>query len=1200
MFHHVDIPRHILTFLENASKSKQYDVWTEQFVQFDGDLLADYSACVQSEFDVQRLVLSPLSFLNKESKRSNNAYDVALVGSFFKSNDAVQNAVLDANASWMLTTAQSRLIRSWRRFMDVCVLRSHRSSGVVDGAGNKNDNLAVNTQGDNDENVVPPIFPTTPKDPKHDGGISPSPLLMGRKRSSSGGDYDNNNNSNNSAIPITPKVLRQPPKGSSFVGDNRSYSMIRHFVQALVSHGHNIHEVSTHGSYASAKVAVELSEALVSMLHHQLKDVVIKALDPTSAVTEPRKETRLGAAECTELLVVLQSTCLRLFTATRPVDPGVGLVAGGTTVLDDDQQQQSERNVGADAARRKEYMLGCRLRLHLFTAALLLLQAREDAEETFQISSPKDANMHLRSAVSAVPTSPDHYRTWNEARLGFADLACDTLQLLNYTPEGWAAAASYGYPYTFNVSQGKQVSGRRSASLLPLHLLRMSWKLLKSLLPGISGSGNGGYAYSADLSGAFLRGNLQAAMWKHMEAASHVAAAILNADDGISSGSDTPIATKERDASSMKHQRTPRKCALEVITGTMEFISSAALSPDLTAFLTRDGYMFRLLANNKLLREAGLKWEQLSEDELSRSMRGYAHCTQTQEASTSVGTVASAVTLSSSRIALGKGIPRSSAQLMDDPVHKIWILALRSVSNFLRTSKSFTPSSMVNPCLNDAIGFLRAFELVIVSAILIPRKMKSLKVTKNAAPFQFTVNGLSETAECLSLLKELCSRPNLRHFTSTAPELSSRLLNTALSSMRSLSAFLHSTTIARELFTGVSKLQAAESSNHAGGVYDGPSIQEILMIPNFQSGPSAKHEAIKHAQFANTATLPMSEVEHALFKSVSGAKINVGSNVNVSRGIEQPKSPTDISQSIEIFLNSVDNDLVKKMEHFAAQGVLHALTIIARAHPASSSWIFFDAEEAAGMNIASLVREGAVIAVRTSPGHIIENSFECAKVLSCKNGGACTELSVQYMHSGSMDSINASRIAGIQDSDARSNIFKFTPAPKSASDAVNADANLGHLIVLLRWCKRSGQHSNTAVSRALVNCLTERSANLLALELSLHKEARTASTSAEDATLLNCQLFELFDESTDADLSRITDSTPLKTIMSADGWLNIVAQIQYLLDKARADRVVTQEKQMRSPRASWSRRRRTNINRDLKSPTFTGLHIQTPIFSPKD
>lgn len=900
--------------------------------------------------------------------------------------------------------------------------------------------------------------------------------------------------------------------------------------------------------------------------------------------------------------MVLQGTCLRLFTATRPVDPGNADAVGNGDA--------AERTV----ARRKAYMVGCRLRLHLFTAALLLLQAREDsvradAEEPFQISSPKNANMHLRSAVAPVlpgGAAPDRIRTWNEARLGFADLACDALQLLQYCPEGWAAPASAAaYPYTFNVSQGKKVSGRRSASLLPLDLLRMSWKLLKALLPQqqhqLSTGGGGGvhvyaYAYSADLSSSFQRGGLQASLWKHMEAASHVAAADGAATDaGVTFAADQNENSGASASTTMmmkSNHRTPRTCALEAIHGAMEFISCAAPSPELTAFLTRDGYMFRLLANNKLLREAGLKWERLSEDAHTRTMRGY-HCPCTSLVAHRSMAVSGGTSFSSGTSG------RAKANLpVDDPVHKIWILALRSVTNFLRTSKSFTPPSMTNPCLADAINFLRAFEFTIVSAIQIPRNAKSSSVSKSAAPFQFTVNGLSETAECLSLLKELCSAPNFRHFTSTAQDLSSRLLNTALSSMRSLSAFLNSTTIARELFTGVSKLQAAESNSSATGVYDGPSIQDILMIPNFQSGPSAKHEAIKHAQFANTATLPISEVEHALFKSVKGTRHNAGSRTNVAPCSEGPKSPTDISQSIEIFLNSVDNDLVKNMEHLAAQGVLHALTIIARAHPASSSWVFFDAEEAARMNVASFLKEGTIIAVQAPAGHIIKNSFECAKVLSWKNLGTQTELSVQYIESGSVDGIGVSRIAGIQDSAARSNIFNFAPAPKSALDAANADANLGHLIVLLRWCKQRGHTPNTPVSRALVKCLAERSAYLLALELSLHKEAGTVPTSVEEATSLHSQLFELFDEGTDVDLSRITGTIPLKKIMSSDGWVKIVTQIQYLLDKAKSDRVVTQEKQTKSPRVVWSRRRRTTINRDIKSPA--GLHMQTPIFSPKD
>ena len=258
-------------------------------------LLLDYHESVRGVFEQSSIVLPPSIFVSHIFSLRDQAYDIEMSSLFFPGTSIV-NSLIDANASWALAYEQSKAIRSWKRFMDVVVLRSHRSFKVSQ----------------NTEESSSSEFPSTPKNSDRDN-ISPTPLVLGRKPFEDKINY---------IVPSTPKVLEKQPQGSSFVGDNRSYSMIRHFLQALVSHGHNIHEVMSLGGNASCllsvKVATEIAETLVSMLHHQLVDVVVKSLDPSSAVTEPRKETRLGRAECSELLYILQTASTRLLLTTRP------------------------------------------------------------------------------------------------------------------------------------------------------------------------------------------------------------------------------------------------------------------------------------------------------------------------------------------------------------------------------------------------------------------------------------------------------------------------------------------------------------------------------------------------------------------------------------------------------------------------------------------------------------------------------------------------------------------------------------------------------------------------------------------------------------------------------------------------------------------------------------------------------------------
>ena len=729
-----------------------------------------------------------------------------------------------------------------------------------------------------------------------------------------------------------------------------------------------------------------------------------------------------------------------------------------------------------------------------------------------------------------------------DTKLGLADLVCATLLTLLYLPEGWAEVPSGRFPYSFDVVSSSSIP--RSTHVIPLELVRICLKLLKTLLP----RSNSGYLYSADLVSTFERGHLHSSLSSHINAASKVAADCMTRSNEISSKMQTN--------------------ALGIIRAAMEFISSSADYPELVSYLTQGGFVFRLFASNKLLQESCRRWEGLP-DNLSH-MRGYtARRNETQPF----------------KVSLDDPL---RGTFYEDSSHSIWLLTLQSVSSILRTSlsSSKTFNGNVNPFLNDILSFLRTYEATILSGLVIH---------KRGVSFRVTLNGLNETQHCLMLLKEMCSKSAIRYFMSSAPELLKRLLNGAVKAMRNLCAFLQSTCVARDLFSAVLKVQALENNT---AIVDSPTMQEIMILSTFNSGSSAKHDILKHAQYAKSCCLNMTIDDTELLKATGG-------KVLAENGEKMARSPSDLTHNTNIFRKSVDNDFVRKLECIAAQCILHVLTVITRAHPAISSWIYFQNGEMLSTDISSFLKRGTNVFILSTRGDILH-----AKVLS-----HCDPYTtVQYngdVSGKKVDRVLVNQIVGIQDAATRLSALKFDVAMSSSTEAATSKESLGHLILQLRWCKQfwllePSQH-------ALVQCLAERSASLLAFELVLHQESvedgiESDFSSSDKKALLNQQLLELFDDTVDTNTSRVTDSSPLKKIISAEVWLIVTNKLQRFLQEGRAERDSMQDKNFRSPRNTWSRKRRTtNISRVMQTPTQPESKtrsgqagLQTPFFTPKN
>ena len=726
-----------------------------------------------------------------------------------------------------------------------------------------------------------------------------------------------------------------------------------------------------------------------------------------------------------------------------------------------------------------------------------------------------------------------------ETRLGLADLVCETLLILSYVPDGWTEVPSGNFPYSFEAIASSTI--HQSGQMFPLELLRVCLKLLKKLLP----NSTSGYIYSSDLVSAFERGHLRSSLLNHLNNASKVAA------ECNSSPSRGLVKTYTKQANSRS-----------IVRAVMEFVSLGAEYPEFLPFLAESGFIFRIISSNKLLQEGCLQWDNIPKN-LSH-IRGY---TEKKNEAKHV----------QSRQAISRG------EYVEDDTHGIWLLTLKSVSSILRTLHSRSEHGNVSTCLDDVVSFLHTFERTLLCGISIPKQSE-----KGGVKFRLTVQGLNETKHCLTLLKEICSKSTIRYFMSSMPELLNRLLDSGVKAMKNLSAFLQSTSVARDLFAAVLKIQALENNIATN---NSPSMQEIMALSTFNSGSSAKHDVLKHAQFAKSCCVCMTSEDSNLLNSSNGEILS-------EMGEKKTRSPSDLAQNSGIFRKSVDNDFVRKIEYTAANCILDVITMITRVHPALSSWVYFHSGEMTRANITSFIKRGTHVAISSSEGLVMR-----AKVLNHCDPYVTIQYNDDHLEN-KVERVVVSQIVGIQDAATRSSVLRFDVAMDSAVEAAISEESIGHLILQLRWCKQywplePSQH-------CLVQCLAERSASLLAFELTLFNESLQKGIenimTTDKKAQLNQQLLELFDDNVDYSTSRVTDSCPLKNIIDSNIWRMITDKLKGFLQEGRSERGAMQDKNFRSPRNTWSRKRRTtSVNRGIQTPTqpeFSSTNTQSGLQSP--
>jgi hypothetical protein len=561
--------------------------------------------------------------------------------------------------------------------------------------------------------------------------------------------------------------------------------------------------------------------------------------------------------------------------------------------------------------------------------------------------------------------------------------------------------------------------------------------------------------------------------------------------------------------------------ALDMITIILNLSASLAESGSVEmSHLLLENHFINFLTTTPILLNASKKWTSLPQ--AKSNLRGYVEKRQL------------------SQIPVG-GSHQQYGNRSTDPLHDIWRSAVRTVASLACSTNIFASKGFITPHLREGhtvalIDFVRTFELNIDILLenfkQVPPQNDSLG--NSASEFGYNLAFLNEACDVLSLVSELCSEGHKKVFEAKAPKLFSKFLSHSMYVIISLSSFLGAVGTSRELFSLLSNLNQIIDNDADDAI--------IAMHQRFASHPllaegvsNGKHEAIRHALYANSYCVCVTEEEYTL--SQSEAQLN---SSPASSNLEQ----------------KVQNDFVLHMETIAGQCISNVLSILTKIHPASSSFMPFSEAEAEKLRLSSIPRKGTIVAIR--PKSYCANNILAQLNTTTKSFARVIDfdeikktLDVIYMgETGNVieRDVKLSRLAGIEDVTKRMNLFQYRSAPETichASVEHKSIGSIGHLIQILRWCRQhvsiqqgtKGDRSRY-ISEEIVKCIAETVLILLGNEISLHLELRSpSSTPNYEVQNINRQLFDLLSEEDDLliqEFNLTTNATTTTTSIDDD------------------------------------------------------------------
>ena len=566
----------------------------------------------------------------------------------------------------------------------------------------------------------------------------------------------------------------------------------------------------------------------------------------------------------------------------------------------------------------------------------------------------------------------------------------------------------------------KQEEDRSSNPSCALDLLKVTMSLLTVLLPSSEQSPS----YAREYTDALRSGDGVKSILSHLQAASAFAAS-------------STLKGSDDDAKSLQNNE-----GISVTSLILSLLFSASSSSQqITAHLTEQG-LHRSLCTNELLRRANEKWSRLTKENWHK--RGYNMIVETGEGG---GVTAGYDYLDSS--------PVYKRVAMVDPVHGIWLLAIKTCSSMLSMGGGgfegqggdFVGS--VGVTSDTAVDFLCTYGGAFLSCLQVG--------PYNGA--RYTELGLKEQACIFELLSVVCNNSStLRRFKHVAGDLSVSLLDRCSIVARDLCSFLGSSVVARE-------------------------ILRVGHAPLF--GPSARHDAVSHAHHASSSIVAMTKEDKEGLGSGGAGRSRGGPGALGGKAVN---------------IGNFDNSFGRKIEALAATCLLHAIETITRSHPAASSFVKFSVEESKNLNLGSVARIGANVGVRCGLGVGGERGGgeRFGEIVGIGGVGG-SMIDVCYFDDSHLPEkeiergVTAFRISGIQDVRLRKPVLDCSTGGSGAKEISESALCVGHLGLGLKWCKAQGwqrlqQQGRRDGRSEELKIMAERLACLLCCELSLNAE----------------------------------------------------------------------------------------------------------------
>ena len=488
----------------------------------------------------------------------------------------------------------------------------------------------------------------------------------------------------------------------------------------------------------------------------------------------------------------------------------------------------------------------------------------------------------------------------------------------------------------------------------------------------------------------------------------------------------------------------------------------------------------------------------------------------------------------------------------DDPVFLLWRTAVNIVEAIVHvySRPRDTIDSTNRHFLETAIAFLRTYYTSLIACLDQCSKLSSgsqrISGTSSAAHTSHTVltfNTLCETADILALVSSLCTGTHLHMFENACHDIYHGMIRACHTVLEGLGEFLSAAGTAKEIFAAMKdydiQLQQ-ENASRDGFAFSEPQFEAN---PLLSAGiPNAKHEAIKHAHYANRCCALVTSED---YKGLPTASSSSGGS---------PFSTSSLERDSQLSLNS---PFMLRMEYAAAGCVSIAIAVLSETHPASSCFVTFSPEEVRHRDMLSLLQKGMIIsALPEGEVNGVCRFYRIEYVDTVRR--KCLVRHLDKPSDQAEESIDVDRVNGIEDTSKRNPVLAFSAAPTSFAELESAvvlienTASTGDIISILRWCYQCTSDTDSDTMKSIRKVLAESASALLSTEMSLHELQGTFSMTKRDelSKRVMSQLLLLFDDSNKAPRW----SGQLKQTMSPSVWSSVQQQLEEELRMARNDR----------------------------------------------